>query len=77
MNFLSAIKSKATALAFALFASMVPAIVSAQAATPGTFDSGSVITVIQERGATAVLIVGALILVAWGIRTMFLLRGRG
>lgn len=47
-------------------------------ASGGTgFDSASIITKITENGETAVLILGALILAAWGLKSMGLLRGRG
>lgn len=43
----------------------------------GSFDSASITAKITENAATATLIVGAMILAVWGLRSMGLLKGRG
>lgn len=46
----------------------------AAAASGGGFDESTITAKIAENGATAVLIVGAMILALWGIKSMGLLK---
>lgn len=55
-------------------AALAGASFAAAAQTATGFDSNTVISKITENGATAVLIVGAMILAVWGIKSMGLFK---
>lgn len=55
---------------------LVPGFAFASGGGSG-FDSSTIISKINENSGTAVMIIGAMVLAVWGLRSMGLLKGRG